>query len=524
MVSTLDRKRPPSTRPTQTTKNNAAHQQNKKRAQNRTSQQCLRERQQAHTRHLESLVELMMASQPDGEGPEKQNQALMASNLKLIEQNRQLQDALFRMKKKFLGLSNMAAAAANDEIFDQLLGTDSNNKVNRLSRSSSAGEAEAGDRVHSGKESHGSVAESINTKAKATVPSLSGDFMTVPGELGQPLQLCEGLAPSQGAMTVPTYVATPPSGPLLALPSVPQMTGTFKPVPMLMIERIMKVCSVYLRQSSETGSMNPPEWSEKGRLSEEAPKVTLVERLREAVVHTMASWAGLESYLYGIGVFAPMERIVQWRLTRSLEDRLAIPEPFRPTPLQLDSEYPISIDFLNWASIRDQLILHRDRYDLMLLTREIVMNTVIDLPPWSASVNIHDIFYNKILPSNLIPEGLFSPHKDAGQENSLSENLAATDPELAEQLIRRDLNQRLTHGLYLLNEEDTWQLFLYGVPPQTRPRFARPPLNKLAGCYGVDQVTQWKLSPAFARKYPFLDCIDVTATFEMLPCSDLPGL
>jgi hypothetical protein len=55
----------------------------------------------------------MMTAQQDGDSPEKQNQSLMASNLKLIEQNRQLQDALFRMKKKLLGLSNLATAAAS---------------------------------------------------------------------------------------------------------------------------------------------------------------------------------------------------------------------------------------------------------------------------------------------------------------------------------------------------------------------------------------------------------------------------
>jgi hypothetical protein len=37
----------------------------------------------------------------------------LATNFKLIEQNRQLQDALFRMKKKLMGLSNMATAAAS---------------------------------------------------------------------------------------------------------------------------------------------------------------------------------------------------------------------------------------------------------------------------------------------------------------------------------------------------------------------------------------------------------------------------
>jgi hypothetical protein len=111
MGSTVDQKAPHSR--TKTNKTKATQHLDKKRIQNRTSQQCLRERKQAHTRHLESLAELMMVSQNDGADPEKQNRVLAASNLKLIEQNRQLQDALFRMKKKLMGLSNMATAAAS---------------------------------------------------------------------------------------------------------------------------------------------------------------------------------------------------------------------------------------------------------------------------------------------------------------------------------------------------------------------------------------------------------------------------
>jgi hypothetical protein len=202
-----------------------------------------------------------------------------------------------------------------------------------------------------------------------------------------------------------------------------------------------------------------------------------------------------------------MERVVQWRLTRSLEDRLAIPDPFRPTPLQLNSDYPICIDFLNWPSIRDQLIMQNYDCGLALLMRDIVMNTVIEFPALNASVNIHDLFYDRISPGSLIPDFLDLP-KDAGDENydCLAESPAATDSELADRLIRQDLHQRLVHGLCPLTE-DAWQSILRGVFLPTSPVFARPPVNLLAGCYGIDQVTKWKLSPAFARKYPSIDCV-----------------
>jgi hypothetical protein len=149
--------------------------------------------------------------------------------------------------------------------------------------------------VSSGQENHDS-----NSEIKAATPSLSVDLVTTIEGPGEPSQLFETLSPSQGATTVSTSLATPPGGPSHSLPPAPQITGTFKPVPMLMLERILDVCSVYLWPTGDTGSTIPPDWCDRGSLGGEASRVALVERLREAVVHTLASWAGLEAYLYGI--------------------------------------------------------------------------------------------------------------------------------------------------------------------------------------------------------------------------------
>lgn len=335
-----------------------------------------------------------------------------------------------------------------------------------------------------------------------------------------PPNVCEDLSSN---FEPPFFLMSSPSMQPLTFPSPLQKT-VFKEVPTLMVKRLMKICNDYLQQSSENTPAMIPKLNEMATFSPEGPGIPLVDRLREVIVHILATWAGLESYLYGIGVFQHMERVVQWRLTRSLEDRLAIPDPFRPTPLQLNSDYPICIDFLNWPSIRDQLIMRKDDGDLALLMRDIVMNTVVEFPALNASVNIHDLFYDKISPGTLTPSFLNFP-KDAGLDDydALAESPVATDSELADRLVRRDLHQRLVHGVCRLTE-DAWQSLLCGVYFPTHPVFARPPLQLLAGCYGIDQVTKWKLSPAFARKYPSIDCVGVTANFEMIPSSHLPGL
>jgi hypothetical protein len=85
---------------------------NRKRTQNRISQQCLREKQLAHAQRLEALAEVIKTStETDVTSAAAQN-SLLNSQLALIEENRDLRDALLRMRKKMLSLSSAVAAAA----------------------------------------------------------------------------------------------------------------------------------------------------------------------------------------------------------------------------------------------------------------------------------------------------------------------------------------------------------------------------------------------------------------------------
>lgn len=83
----------------------------RKRVQNRISQQCLREKQLARTRHLESVMQLVK-SNASTTSDHSNIAPAMEAHLKLITENEQLRDALFRMRKKLLSLSHMAATAA----------------------------------------------------------------------------------------------------------------------------------------------------------------------------------------------------------------------------------------------------------------------------------------------------------------------------------------------------------------------------------------------------------------------------
>jgi len=72
-------------------------------------------------------------------------------------------------------------------------------------------------------------------------------------------------------------------------------------------------------------------------------------------------------------------------------------EPFRPTPLQYrTTDYPIAIDFINWPSVRNQLIIELGSYDLDQVVADIVSDTV---PEMRAAINIHDMFFARVFPT-----------------------------------------------------------------------------------------------------------------------------
>ena len=86
---------------------------NRKREQNRISQKCMREKRLACASQLDDMAEVIkLSSQGQSEvGGDAQNAGL-ARQLALIEENRDIKDALLRMRKKMLSLSYAAAAVA----------------------------------------------------------------------------------------------------------------------------------------------------------------------------------------------------------------------------------------------------------------------------------------------------------------------------------------------------------------------------------------------------------------------------
>ncbi|KAI1628442.1 hypothetical protein EDD37DRAFT_670344 [Exophiala viscosa] len=94
----------------------------RKRAQNRLSQQCFREKNRVRAKQLETLGELIKSSADSTIVPSaEQYKDLLNKQFALMEENSLLRDALLKMRKKLLSLSSAATAAADDPAAVDLL-------------------------------------------------------------------------------------------------------------------------------------------------------------------------------------------------------------------------------------------------------------------------------------------------------------------------------------------------------------------------------------------------------------------
>jgi len=81
----------------------------KKRAQNRLSQRCIREKQLIRIHQLERRLSLL-----EGRG----NQDPVAMNAQLLQENEELRDNLQEIRKKLLSIGNMVTTAASSVLIE----------------------------------------------------------------------------------------------------------------------------------------------------------------------------------------------------------------------------------------------------------------------------------------------------------------------------------------------------------------------------------------------------------------------
>ncbi|KAF4912112.1 hypothetical protein CGCF415_v004111 [Colletotrichum fructicola] len=260
-----------------------------------------------------------------------------------------------------------------------------------------------------------------------------------------------------------------------------------------------------------------------------ANQAHLVSKLASIAVEVIGALAGLEPYIYGVYFSKYMESVMRWRISNSVEDRLQIPVPFRPTPLQSATPFhPVVIDFINWPSIRDQMILYSSKLDLDAMSRDIVLNTVVELPGKRVSVNIHDVFFNHILPrvgggradgSNSMLHNrewiyLKVPVNPAG-------GMTYTGFALVQEALAAEMDCRMGQTQSPRSTTTHLRPSDEGFASRSAPYGPEMMVADALAAFGIDQPSKWKLSKDFARKYPHIDCSLDVSQYEMVSSSSI---
>ncbi|OCK83369.1 hypothetical protein K432DRAFT_347304 [Lepidopterella palustris CBS 459.81] len=556
----------------------------RKRVQNRISQQCLREKQLAHTRQLESFLEIIKTSNDETKNNEDRYSTLLDAHLKLIEEKRQLEDALFRLRKRLLSLSNIASTAADDEIFTQLLDKDGRRRRNGDSESPSQA---ANLPVTTTEQQHTQTPQSGPRKELDTIeehpaevmaespsgPSPAGSLQTQPHQpsndgildtvsVFDPETITQTLTHDDGHLVHPienedihfmsnSHIRFGPSMDTSPPPYMmyDQLPG---PIPNMSFDNLKTIaitsattfsdkmgnaCRRYLAQVLGSGAVEAGHnGDESTALTTENMSVRLVRQLAATAVYLFSAFSGMEAYVYGVDAAPYMDRVMRWRISNTVANRLAVPEPFRPTPLQYNSlDHPIVIDFINWPTLRDQLIIHGHAIDYDTVIRDIVLNTVVEIEHRKIAINVYDIFHNRILSSSsrssngrkssavVCPEWKFIevPHGD---------QVFGHDSDPVEDALVQEISWRMQFGMggsgqqidslerlnpFAAHETDPSD-GSFGLFPWSNPNFRK---NEIATYFGIDRLSLWKLSPAFARKYPIFDCTAVVSQYEMVSCA-----
>ncbi|KAK7204238.1 hypothetical protein BZA70DRAFT_268638 [Myxozyma melibiosi] len=583
----------------------------RKRAQNRISQQCFRERQLAHRRQLQSFIDAMKGTPADGVSP-----SLLTSYVDLVEENQKLRDSLLRTRKKLLSLANSASALAEDEIFQLILAPrgaqekrstqvqqqahqipstassidgislddtdltdlsksqqnserflDHQNSEILLSDIASAVKATGfasanGAAMHSSIDSGPQSATPIND---GLLSIMDGHSLELPSFDSHGLHIFQspnddvtrytasggfraaGSSPIDVEMFNLRFLSPPTD------PCMPDLTHNGQ----LPAECAINVSSadILVQNHSISSEMFAASVEEAGviylaslcgfRLNEprsehvkqisdpiEALKAEYLSVVDTQAVHDVAkiainlitSYGGLRSYVYGVGGNEIMESIMRWRLCPSLAFRRAIPEPFCPTAVQfLSPRHSLLIDFIDWGTIRDQLILRAGTYDLDTTLRELFLNTVVEIDSLKVAINILDLFKTKIYPNDPTlrhlaeAETSYALKASVGRETELQNHDLLLDT-LIHELTLRMKNSVSSPEVASLGAGCGFQRPIFGAEKV----FQKSPLAEQY--YTSDQRRLWKLNKDYSASCVMLDCTSVKSKYTMVAGGQVMGI
>ncbi|KAI8408905.1 hypothetical protein FOFC_11855 [Fusarium oxysporum] len=345
---------------------NALDPSERKRAQNRISQQCLREKNITYIRNLEETIDLLQKV-ATGSDPQDRYPVLLDAHLKLIAENRKLEDALLRLRKKLLSF--------DDEVFDSIF--------RRRDAENPEAQQPAPTTELANHETPSALDPSINNQTfqdiqEQTNPQTDifkdASFLLDLSMAGQEHEALGSSTMQPGDTFIDPAISSLSPRSLLFVPNQLSITSMS-----IFGSRLLGACRRHLDNLHDSGN-----------------NAEMVDKIVKTAVRFSMRCVGLESYAYGVNGAKYIERVISWRL--GIDSKNSVPLPFRPTPLQ--SKNPThfwGIDLFNWPEIRDQLVLDAESTDFDELLRDLVLHSVIEPANHSVAVNILDIFENQVL-------------------------------------------------------------------------------------------------------------------------------
>ncbi|KAH0541235.1 hypothetical protein FGG08_004291 [Glutinoglossum americanum] len=495
----------------------------KKRVQNRLSQQCYREKQASYIKQLERFVENVQAAGSGQADIPSQLQEMQKKQLRLMKENQELREAILRMRKKLLSLSTAASTSADDVIFERILNAPTDDDQQAKPEEDASQETPAITDVQN--------PFTINFAAGAIPPLLDAPPVATPDSMTDPLSMdnfntilnhipdhipnhIPNHISNHILNHIPNHISMPSSNSLaivppataalsdhnkqltgdmplrfnasLAGPSIPAIAPITTPYypsrdsikidPADYSDIVMEGTEKSVREAMEKMRFgyfrdSYSQWAMARQFTpqqiEEIDHMTLSDLCRIAFRIVFKATA-LEKYVYAGGTVPVVEKVLRWRISPSAENRAAINEPFRPTPLQqlVRDRHP-SIDFIHWGELRDQLIIYIGAYDMQTLIMDSLLYLVREVPQLHIAIPVLE-FYNALAAASEPPD-------------FASEPIAAQyDP-----LIPYNPNS--------------------------------PATLSLVKKFGLDRVLERKLTPVFAKKYPFLDISSSEFPFHFFP-------
>ncbi|EDU48657.1 conserved hypothetical protein [Pyrenophora tritici-repentis Pt-1C-BFP] len=450
----------------------------RKRVQNRISQRCSREKKLTQNRNIANFIELVKKAQT---GSHENNKVLVNAYAELMQENDQLNEALLRMRKKLLSISNSSEAAANDPIFEKLLEPKGNQRHD-LGLSNYAG--------------HDSLLEGDDIERENRVGDPFGAFsreidydfldhfvMPTPCDF-----------PDGPARNVSFFRTLSPSPPTFAAPN--SLIGSFGRLSYVrMMDALEKACMIYLCeeldvQHDSTKLHEPATLLDLKLRCMNIASSKMVHDLAAVAVGVAVRYSGVGDYLQGVGAISTLEAIIQWRLAPTEDNIAQIPEPFRPTPLQRNPTHSAVIDMLNWPHLRDRFIMlaKKDRtLNIDQAVRDILFHTVFEVPHLNLSFSTLDAYYNTIGHKQGFPP--LSQHeirrKFEGESPIISQMGCNYTAQYWFEIVR-EMSKRM-----------------HGSNMQNTPK-PQPAENHFAHRLGVTRLSGWKLSRKWWEDHSYL--------------------